>query len=298
MHPTIQEVERFYTIWFPLLHYVNQQRNLVPSFPRTWRDANVAPEDAVPLRDTLWEDDGLRKAFIAENPANLSQDDLTLVESWQHRVSGNFFIFRHLKKYTIFISGESPVRGYGVLGLTNPIEEILGSYLPIYVKAVLLPFEGRIIYDSLLTPYSVYFGGGYRSSLKDTYREIQERGGVITSLLPGEGDSDLERVQFGNKKMLTAFQKGLGKAGLSPKMIQEHTSNLAHFADLLLLEQNPPGLLLDITREDLATYLASQRGKINLVSFKRFARFLRDTARVDYEQAEDLLALLKDESRR
>ena len=152
MHLSEGEVERFYRIWFPLLHFVNQHRKLVPSFPKAWRNASVSPEVAVPLRDVLWEDDALREAFIAENPTRLSQDDLALVESWQHRVSDNFFVFRHLKKYSVFIAGEDPVLGYGVLGITGPVEEVIGPYLPIYVKAVLIPFEDRIIYDSLLAP--------------------------------------------------------------------------------------------------------------------------------------------------
>ena len=117
---------------------------------------SVPPEVAVPVRDALWEDDALREAFIAENPARLSQDDLALVDSWKHRVEDNFFIFRHLKKYTIFIDGSSPANGYGVLGIDRPLEEIIGSYLPIYVKAVLIPFEDRIIYDSLLSSYPIH----------------------------------------------------------------------------------------------------------------------------------------------
>jgi hypothetical protein len=166
VHLTGGEVKRFYTIWFPLLHYVNQQRKLLPAFPDQWGDASVDVQDAVILRDALWADDALREAFIAENPASLSADDLALVESWRYRVAGDFYVFRYLKKHTVFLSGESPMRAYGVLGLLSPIEEIVGPYLPILVNAVLSPFEGRIIYDSLLSPHSVYFGGGWRSSLR------------------------------------------------------------------------------------------------------------------------------------
>ena len=90
MHLTNSEVERFYNLWFPLLHYVNQRRKLVPSFPQAWRDASVSPEVVVPLRNALWEDDALREAFIAENPAKLSQPDLTLIASWSSGLRGTF----------------------------------------------------------------------------------------------------------------------------------------------------------------------------------------------------------------
>jgi hypothetical protein len=295
LHLQENEVERFYNIWFPLLHYVNQQRSLVPSCPEVWQDAHVSPEVAVPVRNALWEDDVLREAFIAENPANLDADDLALVDSWKERISGDFFIFRHFKKYTVFIDTESPPHGYGVLGITSPLEDVIGPYLPVYAKAVLLPFEDRIIYDSLLSSYSIRFGRGYKRSLNDTYRDIQERGLLLTSLRPGDAPDAVETARTSNKKILSAFQKALGKSGLSPKKIQEHKDTLVHFAGDFLLKRVPPGMLLDISQKDVESYLRSTTGKINLVSFKRFMWFLRDTGRMDWDEAEDLLDYLKQE---
>jgi hypothetical protein len=296
MHLPEQEVERFYRIWFPLLNYVNEKQNLVPSFPAEWEQSAVAPETAMPLREALWADDSLREAFIADNPAGLSTDDLALIESWKDRVAGNFYIFRHLKKYTVFVSEDSPARGYGVLGLVTSLEEIIGSQLPIYVRAVLLPFEGQIIYDSLLAAYSVYFGGGIRSSLNDTYRGIQEREGIITTLPPKA--SSPKDIQARNKKILTAFQKELGRSGLSPKKMEAHTQTIAQFAETFLQSQKPPSLLLDISGAQITSYLAAQTAPVDLVSFKRFTWFLRDTWRIDYDEAEDLLDLIKREQRR
>jgi len=295
MHLTSHEVKRFYSIWFPLLHYVNQHRKLVPSFPKQRNAGNVSPEIALPLREALWEDDSLREKFIADNPANLSPADLALVDRWKHRVSDDFFIFRHLKKYTIFISAASPAQGYGVLGLTSTIEDITGPSLPIYVKAVLLPFDDRIIYDSLLIPYPILFGGGIRSSLKEAYRDIDEREGIITTLplAPDTGADRRIRVGKSNKKVLTAFQKALGKFGLSPKMVQEHTSNLAKFADEFLIKQAPARLLLELTWRDIEAYQEWHTGNVNVVSFKRFVWFMRDTGRMDWDEAERLLVMLK-----
>jgi len=292
MHLSESEVERFYRIWFPLLHFVNQHRNVVPAFPKAWRNAGVSPEIAVPVRDALWENDVLREAFISENPAKLSPDDLALVDSWKYRVEDDFFIFRHLKKYTLFIDGSSPANAYGVQGITEPLEEIIGPYLPIYVKAVLIPFEDRIIYDSLLSSYPIFFGGGYKRSLSATYRSIQERGRIITMLPPDE-DNAQEKVQASNKKVLTAFQKALGASGLSPKMIQEHSGNLAAFADEFLNQRTPPGMLLDLTPSDIEAYQDLRKGKINHVSFKRFIWFLRDTERMDWDNADDFLRFFK-----
>jgi hypothetical protein len=37
MHLSESEVERFYAIWFPLLHFVKQYWNVVPEFTRSRR---------------------------------------------------------------------------------------------------------------------------------------------------------------------------------------------------------------------------------------------------------------------
>ena len=50
------------------------------------------------------------------------------------------------------------------------------------VEAVLLPFNDKIIYDSIFFPYSMTFGGGIRRSFNDAYQEAKSRFGIITSL--------------------------------------------------------------------------------------------------------------------
>jgi hypothetical protein len=295
MHLSRNEVERFYRIWFPLLYYVNQKRQLVDYFPSAWGKASVEPSAAVTLRDALWADDALRETFIAENPAKLAPADLALVASWKYRVVGDFFVLRYLKKYTVFLSGGKPVRAYAVLGLVSPIEDIVGPYLPVYVKAVLLPFEGKIIYDSLLAPYNVSFGGGIRRDLNASYRYVQEHEGIITTLTPDNQveAADLRKgVEARNKKILLAFQKELGQAGLSPKMMEQHRDAIATFAQDYLLDEDLPRGLLDLIIDDVNTYLSSAK-KANPVSFKRFVQFLRNTDRIDYELAESILEALK-----
>jgi hypothetical protein len=294
MHLNPSEVARFYNIWFPLLYYVNQHTTGVPNFPEKWGDASVAPAVALPVRDALWQRDDLREAFIAENPAQLSASDLALVESWKHRVAGKFFIFRHLKKYSILIGGAGTERAYGVVGLTDSLEDIAGPYLPIYVNAVLIPFEDRIIYDSLLTTYAVQFGGGYKQSLNETYRNLQEREGIITQL-PADVTLTPAQAQASNKKVLAAFQKALGASGLSLKMIQEHTATVTDFTHNYLENNTPPQTLLTLTAQDLAAYRDAGKGKINTVSFKRLITFLRDSDRLEWDEADSLLDFIKQE---
>ena len=292
-----QETERFYRIWFALLHYVNTQLQLVPAFPDAPGKEDVSIVVTVRLRDALWVNDALREQFITDNPAQLSAADLALVASWQYRLAGSFYIFRSLQHYTIFLSETTPAHAYGVLGLVSSIEETVPLPLPVYTQAVLLPFEHHIIYDSLLTSYIVMFGPGFRHDLQERYRNIQEREGIITSLLP-ENQAAREAnyrtdMLARNRKVFTAFRRELRKAGLSPQTVEGHVATIADFASTILLESDPPRGVLDLTFADIEPYMRGKPGKQPLTSFKRFVRFLLSTGRIDYETAENLYDLLK-----
>jgi hypothetical protein len=296
-----QESERFYRIWFALLHYVNAQLQLVPAFPDAPGKEEVSIEVTVQLRDALWANDALRQQFMTDNPAHLSVADLALVASWQYRLPGSFYIYRSLSHYTIFLSTTTPAHAYGVLGLVSTIEETVPLPLPVYTQAVLLPFEHRIIYDSLLTSYNVMFGSGYRRDLQEQYRNIQEREGVITSFLP-EDQAAREANQrtdllTRNRKVFAAFRRQLGKAGLSPQTVEGHVATIADFASTTLLDADPPRAVLDLTLADLESYLLGKSGKQPLTSFKRFVRFLLETGRIDYETGENLSDFLKQVSK-
>jgi hypothetical protein len=287
------ETERFYRTWFALLHFVNQQRRLVPSFPATWQQVPLSTVKT--LRDALWADDALREAFLATNPAGLSPADCAVVASWQYRIVGTFFLFRYLKKHTIFLTSSEPAHAYGALGLVSPIEEIAGPSLPMAVAAVLLPFEERIIYDSLLEPYAVSFGPGIRRSLQQSYRDAQEHEGIITSLLPAEHSlatlrADLEKR---NARLLAAFRKELARSSMSVRTMEQHVETIAAVARWLL-EEEPPHGLLALTRSDLERYLAMPPGRASPVSFRRFVRFLRATGRLEYTAADELADVLQE----
>ena len=60
------------------------------------------------------------------------------------------------------------------------------NYLPRYVKTVLLPFQGRIVYDGLMQVYKVSFGGGIKRSLSEAYMQAKQNNKIITTLEKGK----------------------------------------------------------------------------------------------------------------
>jgi hypothetical protein len=187
MQVTIEEGKLFYKLFSALLGYVNRKLNLVPEqFSVESEYTSLPPQTRGTVRDALYEHRELIDQFIAENPAGLSTDELKIVASWKHAIVGKFYIFRYLKKHTIFINiSNKPYKAYGVLGLADPIEEVVSRPLPVLCNTVLLPFKGQIIYDGLIAPYSILFGGGVRRHLNEDYNEAKQTFGIITSLPEG-----------------------------------------------------------------------------------------------------------------
>lgn len=181
MKLTPAQANRFFAAWFPLLGYVNEARRIVPRTPSA--SAPFTIHEALPIRDALWADDSLLDAFVAENPAGLSADLLDEVRGWKHRVADMFVVWKHYKKHTIFLRDPD---AYAVLGLRSSLEEILPRPPPMLVDAVLLPFEGVIVTDGLLTSRNVLLGPGIRRGMKEAYDRAVERG-TVWILAPAGG---------------------------------------------------------------------------------------------------------------
>lgn len=64
MNLSPQDTARFYRIWWPLLHYVNARRGIIPDFPASPKEGSMNPQDANSILQALWKSDALREAFI------------------------------------------------------------------------------------------------------------------------------------------------------------------------------------------------------------------------------------------
>jgi len=144
--------------------------------------SELSPEIRAKVRNALVKNVGLIEAFVAENPAQLAADELDIVGSWRHLVAGRFFVFRDLAKYTVFLSEIKPVVAYGVVAVSQPFEDLVGSQLPVLTETVLLPFKGLIVYDGLISRFNISFGPGIRRSLNESFKEAKTRHGIVTSL--------------------------------------------------------------------------------------------------------------------
>ena len=177
------ELEQFFRLHRALIFYVNERLKVIPGkFTKPEEIAVQSPEVRLKLRDALNANVDLIESFIAENPAHLSDDELDIVRSWRHMVTGKFYVFRELKNYTVFLTATAPIIAYGVSALSQPFEDLVGPFLPVLTQAVLLPFKDKIVYDGLLSSYSISFGPGIRRSLNESFKEAKARHGIVTTL--------------------------------------------------------------------------------------------------------------------
>ncbi len=165
------------------MFFVNQRLKVIPNKVASPDEfAALSPEVRMKVRDALNGNLDLIESFTAENPAHLSEDELDIVRSWRHLVHGKFYVFRELKKYTVFLSATSPAIAYGVLAISQPFEELIEPYLPVLVQTVLLPFKNMIVYDGLMGGYNISFGPGIRRNLNEYFKDAKARHGIVTSL--------------------------------------------------------------------------------------------------------------------
>jgi len=155
MNLSKEEIKKFYSIWGNLIDYTNEKHNIVPNHTNQLLPGNINPNDIIPIKDRLWLDNTILDEIISTKPLQFSESDRLILGSWRNRVAGKFIVLKHLKNYSIFL-GNNQI--YGVAGLTSPLEELFPSFaLPMMVDAVLLPFEGRIIYDSIMRSFQIKF---------------------------------------------------------------------------------------------------------------------------------------------
>ncbi len=172
------EADQYFNLLWHLQWFVSEEQGILPSVDSV--EEYIALDGKVSVGDALWEHPEWITDYVERNPHALSSDELDIIDGWTDLIAGDFYVFRYLKKHTIFIRNEDV---YGVLGLYDAIEDLLYPHKPpILVRTVLLPFKGRIIYDAVMRRHNIIFGSGIRSNLKERYMTAKQNRRIIVQL--------------------------------------------------------------------------------------------------------------------
>jgi len=196
-----EDATLFFKLMPALQTFANQSLQVIKDLNEVEKYQKVSNEQRIKLRNAFYKKPEIIDDFVREDPFGFLPEELAIISGWKNFVAGDFFIDRILKKYAVFI-GNNKV--YGVLALFEPFQVVLGGMpLPTYVKTVLLPFKGKIIYDGLLEGYNIFFGHGISGSMANTYRAAKQQGKIIESLDPAwQPPEQKTRIQKNWKPLL------------------------------------------------------------------------------------------------
>ncbi len=181
-----QDAVHFFHLMWALQFFTNQRHKIHNNINNLDDYLKCTSEEKIEIRQILYSDRNLFDTFVQENPQNLSAADLSIISGWKDFVTGEFYIERLLKKYAVFIQEDDV---YGVLGLHQGFDELVHpSRFPLYVRTVLLPFKGKIIYDGIFHPFNIYFGTGIKRNLKETYMRAKQNNRIVDSFEPRKSE--------------------------------------------------------------------------------------------------------------
>ena len=177
-----EECRLFYETWYGLMGFVNERKSVIkakikPEYPNTVSDMMVHK-----VREVLWENPELIDEYISKT--KLPQEKIDILKLWRTNYKkGMFFILKYQPEYAVAIApneqGED--RLYGIKGISSSVANALRRSLPVQIETVLLPFKGKIIYDSFMGSMPIGFAEGAKAAFREMYNKAIKYG-IITSL--------------------------------------------------------------------------------------------------------------------
>ena len=177
-----EECRLFYETWYGLMSFVNERMGVIkekikPEYPNAVSDMRIHK-----VREVLWKNPSLIDEYINETQLPQEKNDILKLWRTKHK-KGMFIIMEYWPEYAVAIApneqGED--RAYGVKGISNSVANTLRRDLPTQIETVLLPFKGKIIYDSFISYMQIGFGEGTKSVFRRIYNKAIKHG-IITSL--------------------------------------------------------------------------------------------------------------------
>lgn len=174
----------FIMLYTMLLYYAGDVQGVIPESMEFDSFLDEPMQTKAACREALYDPSPLFDDFLEDNEDQLSQEHQEIISAWSQRhLFGLHTIYRHMKKYTIFLDAEEPPTAYGVLSLTTDLADMIPTFrLPLYIKTALLPYKGQIVCDGLVAYTPVIIGPNIRRNMQADYKEAMNAGRLITAL--------------------------------------------------------------------------------------------------------------------
>ncbi len=188
----------FLDLYIPLLFYANSKTNTVKNIKSIEDFEKLKFNDKFRIRNDLYDNIIIFNDFIKDNPFHYKSNEIDIIESWgKYHIKGAFFLLKYLKNYNLIFDEKTELL-YGILNLSDPLEEHFGNTLPVLIHTILLPFDNSIIHDGMTSYDNIHFGSGIKNNLKKLSDASKLDHGIITSLPYNKiiNDSDKDKLDF------------------------------------------------------------------------------------------------------
>jgi hypothetical protein len=179
------EAAEFSSLMAAIDAYANQRLGIEPGLLDAASMSEAPPDVRLKVRDARHGRPDILDGFVKENPFGLPDRALADAAALRHAVVGRFVIERVLKTHAVLIA-YSGTKVYAVGGLTRRIDEVIGAVGPVgyvaLVRAALLPWRGRIVWDGLVEVSPIFAGPGIRRRFKENYLKAKESGAIVRTL--------------------------------------------------------------------------------------------------------------------
>lgn len=168
MHLNEAQANHLYDLLSALVLSASQAHNIVSPdellLPDGSFDAGVCGE----VLDRVWESPSLLDDLAEKNPLGLPPRVLAEISRWKDCIAGPHLLLGYDRRgRALFSVGESRV---AVLGVTQDIGEVIPDDPPTVVFTTLLPFEGAVVYDTIVRVPPIDLGPGFRKMVEDEAR--------------------------------------------------------------------------------------------------------------------------------
>ena len=180
-----EDTDLFFRINMGLMGHVAKTENkvMVLDSPNDMREFQEFTTD---MREICWKQPETYITEYLRINEELGEREHAILEDWLKKyIMGDFFIMDFKPAYTVVMHVDYESKKgtlYGIKGLTDSLAHVVKRQKPIAAKMILLPFEGKIVYDGILNYLKSDFSEHEVESLTDIYNSILEDEGVVMEL--------------------------------------------------------------------------------------------------------------------
>ena len=163
---TDEEQKLFFSIYYPLLFYYNEYFKVFKNITNFEDMFDLHTADYIKIRDKIFEDKKVIEYFIEDNRKVLGKNKIDILNKWIKEARNIECLFIKKDRISKFID-LSTNEEIKIVGISDDpdIMEIF-NYWPLVIRAVIMPFQKKIIWDGLFTVENVIFDERIKKALR------------------------------------------------------------------------------------------------------------------------------------